>query len=1035
MINPKPLGKFASRYYVEHKEDPEPDSLWIGIGAAKLGVAGKSVNREQFRNALKGRSPATRVFLLLKRKLEHKPGWDFIFAPQKDFSILWGLQRDAWLRAAVRYAHSTAVAGTLALFEKYGGATRVTHDGVMTLVPAGLVAGTFEHFVNRDNEPHLHTHATVMNLALKADGTFGAVADRELYRLRTVAETVYDAIFRHELAKLGYRFERDESGNLVVSGIPQILIEAFSTRGEGIRAYLKKLGRTDAAARARAFYATRRNKEAHTLEELQASWFELCEILGIDPEEILAIARALGDGNAPYDASDPEWVDYALTQALSEFGVTEKKATFSRLDVLRYFAILATDGATLEQLELLTDAFFARAEVLAIDSLDSPETPKPGGWELGSEGNNARRRFTLKSVLSMEDSILEAAGRKGVDTRSCQVGVAEVELALSQASASDMPPSPDQSAMVRSLTTSGELVELVRGVPGSGKTLSLAIAARLWGKAGYPVLGTAPTGSAADKLRDGAKIQSRTIASLLLDIGQKGLARRSVVVVDEAGMADTRSLAQLVQLVRAADGKLVLVGDDRQLPSVGAGGMFATLWRKKGGVELTENMRQVHPWMRDALEDLRAHRTKEALARFDKNGLVHTSSEESELRQACVSGWFADRLHGHDTAILTHQNEDVEALNDMAHSMLEAEGEIGKPLVYLARAREHPGVPGRSYNKGETIVFLRNESMARIGKNERVDVRNSNVGVVLGFDQANQLGAVELDNGARVWVKLAYLQEHTAYGYARTVHKIQGATVGRQDPERSQLGTAHIYRPESLGFEAAHVALSRATHSATLYVLEDALPGEAVPGGASRIDARRAALERVLRAWGQQRAERSATDWREIIKENAKRRGMGAVPGEESAGLVAPRASQAHKAEHAPARRDTAGLAASFQPQSPDANGSGPELGSEPPSGKPGGNPGPASRPGAQSEGPAAPRGPKRPRLNVVERFMSIAEGDGAPGPVPTAGRAATTPETTGADTKEGKPANTPTNGFPKGVTAMAGPAEIEYCTAPELEF
>ncbi|MDA8373077.1 MAG: AAA family ATPase, partial [Actinomycetota bacterium] len=507
------------------------------------------------------------------------------------------------------------------------------------------------------------------------------------------------------------------------------------------------------------------------------------------------------------------------------------------------------------------------------------------------------------------------------------------------------------------------------------------------------------------------------------------------VVVDEAGMADTRSLAQLVQLVRAADGKLVLVGDDRQLPSVGAGGMFATLWHKKGGVELTENMRQVHPWMRDALEDLRAHRPRAALVRFDKNGLVHTSREESELREACVSGWFADRLDGHDTAILTHQNEDVEALNDMAHSMLEAEGEIGKPLVHLNAAREHPGVPGRSYNKGETIVFLRNASMARIGKNETVDVRNSNVGVVLSFDQANQVGEVELDNGARVWVKLAYLHEHTAYGYARTVHKIQGATVGRQDPERLQLGTAHIYRPESLGFEAAHVALSRATHSATLYVLEDPLPGEAVPGGASGIDARRAVLERVLRAWGQQRAERSATDWREILKANAKRHNMAVETGKESAGPIAPRASQARKAEHAPARRDAAGLAASFLLQSPGANGSGPELGSEPSGGNPGGNPGPASRPGAQSEGAAAPRGPKRPRLNVVERFMSIAEGGGAPGPVPTAGRAATTAETTGAESQVNEPANTPTNGFPKGVPAMADPGGIKECTAPELDF
>jgi hypothetical protein len=45
-----------------------------------------------------------------------------------------------------------------------------------------------------------------------------------------------------------------------------------------------------------------------------------------------------------------------------------------------------------------------------------------------------------------------------------------------------------------------------------------------------------------------------------------------VLVVDEAGMLATRQFAELVDSVAAVRGKLVLVGDHRQLPELGGSG-------------------------------------------------------------------------------------------------------------------------------------------------------------------------------------------------------------------------------------------------------------------------------------------------------------------------------------------------------------------------------------------------------------------------------------------------------------------------------
>ena len=59
-------------------------------------------------------------------------------------------------------------------------------------------------------------------------------------------------------------------------------------------------------------------------------------------------------------------------------------------------------------------------------------------------------------------------------------------------------------------------------------------------------------------------------------------------------MVSTREIAELAEHVGAVEGKLVLVGDHRQLPELQAGGVFRALVARGLAIELTENVRQVH---------------------------------------------------------------------------------------------------------------------------------------------------------------------------------------------------------------------------------------------------------------------------------------------------------------------------------------------------------------------------------------------------------------------------------------------------------
>lgn len=101
-----------------------------------------------------------------------------------------------------------------------------------------------------------------------------------------------------------------------------------------------------------------------------------------------------------------------------------------------------------------------------------------------------------------------------------------------------------------------------------------------WEASGHTVLGCSLSAQAAAELQSGSGIPSQTIDRLLLDLGRDpGMlpAGRSILIVDEAGTAGTRLLARVLEQAERQDTKVVLVGDDRQLPEVDAGGAFRGL--------------------------------------------------------------------------------------------------------------------------------------------------------------------------------------------------------------------------------------------------------------------------------------------------------------------------------------------------------------------------------------------------------------------------------------------------------------------------
>src|SRR5439155_19140544 len=289
--------------------------------------------------------------------------------------------------------------------------------------------------------------------------------------------------------------------------------------------------------------------------------------------------------------------------------------SFTRRNVIQAFCERLPQGVEVATAERLADEFLAsdRAVALATDvrGLTGGDViRRADGALIATTGDE--RRYSTPELLAIEKRLIEGALSRR-DEGAAVVSERTVAAALARRPTLGA----DQAKMVRRLTRDGHGVQVVTGKAGSGKTFALDAAREAWQADGYRVIGAAVSRRAARELEDGAGIESTSLAALLQDLrvgGDYGLPERTVVVLDEAGMAGTRQLAELLDHADPARAKVVLVGDPHQLPEIDAGGAFRALVVRTDPIELSDNRRQSERWERDALEHLRAGRAAEALA-------------------------------------------------------------------------------------------------------------------------------------------------------------------------------------------------------------------------------------------------------------------------------------------------------------------------------------------------------------------------------------------------------------------------------------
>ncbi|RRQ12022.1 TraA protein [Corynebacterium bovis] len=882
---------------------------------AERGELALSVGRAHFADAHDGQAPADgrEVISWVNRLQDSTPqavsGFDLTFSPVKSVSVLWGLA-DEHTANVIAAAHHDAVAHALDWVQDNAVFTRIGTGGIQQVETDGVIAAEFTHFDTRGGDPDLHSHVLVSNKVRVADtpagreagavGKWKTIDSRALHEHAVTAGGVYNTTLQQLLSeRLGVEFTPVSKGPDAapvweVAGVPRSLNEAFSSRRAGAKPvyerlvadYVERHGRQPSSRvnyrlwQAAILETRDAKRPAASLDDLRGQWRE--QAGKIVPSATLdELADRVAGAEVTRPAFSTQLVDQVAAKAIDT--TLSRRATFKRSHLTNSVNQLL-HGYTFDSPEALAtarEAVMDTALTRMAVCLTPPEIRDLPAALTDDNGVGIDRRdnaevYSTTCQLDRERAILTAAETPV----PVFVPTADIDTALDRFTRTQgFSLNTGQVRMARHFLTCGTQLAVAVGPAGTGKTTSMELVCNLWADQGRSVIGLAPSAAAAKVLEGDIGTRCHTIDSLThawQTAGKAGytgpdrvgqlpvnIAAGDMLLVDEAGMASTNRMADLVDIARETGAVIRMVGDPAQLDAVETGGMFRTLTRAPGTPELTEVMRfgDDHAMAQASLA-LRDGDTTGLDILFDR-GWVVDGTRETMLSSA-VQGYLTDTTAGRTSLCIASTNADVTAMNEMIQHARQAAGRVADSGP---SARLSDGVDAHI---GDTILARKNTLLtAPEAPTTGVDDdaagaagRGAAAGVRVLNGQRLHVRAIRADGSldtfdpqtkTRVHLPADYVAGHTQLGYATTAHRAQGATVD----------TTHAVIDPSMDRNAAYVALTR--HKTQAHVYVDTTPTVDVTAedahqhhsGEAPAPTAREVLEAVV---GRDTTQRSATD-------------------------------------------------------------------------------------------------------------------------------------------------------------------------------
>jgi conjugative relaxase-like TrwC/TraI family protein len=721
----------------------------------RLGITtGPVVDGKDFLALMEGRHPETGDWVRPQGAGGGRGGGiDVTFSAPKSVSVVWALT-DPWQREMIEQAHTRAVERSVAYLREQVPVVRRRYSGQVVEEQArDVIAAEYRHTTARGvtgsqaPDPQLHSHVVITG-AIRDDDRIVAVASRPVFRAARELGAFYRSALAEELACQGYGIEQNTGKDgkyFEIKGVPHELREVFSGRSREVaraaERFRARYGRAPERGELRNLaLENRRSKTPTTRPDLERSWQET----GQEHEFSADQAVRLIAFNEPQQHAQP-------VEDRIEARLTEHKATFEAKE-LRAVALEQTAG------EMPPDQALMVAKKMIHDRRI-----------LTLEGG----QMTTLSVRAQEQAIERRAAQLAQPARRDTGQVARENATRDVTERIASPLNPEQQHAVQVLTGPERATVLI-GPAGTGKGVVIDATVRAEQLTERETIGIAVSWSTAERLaRDSPALQGQTLAlDALITRAQAGrvhIGPDTTIVLDEAGMADHTRLDAITQLVENSGAKLIAVGDGKQLPSIGPGGMFDRIANHTPTAELHDIHRTKDPAEQQAWQALRDGKPEQALAHYASRDALHLADTRDQAAENAVQAW-AQLAREHpirDIALIADaSNQEIDRLNARAQHLRTQHGELGRHEIPLPHV--HYGI-----RQGDLIAFThqhRPPQQPRVENGTRGEITtlHPNGGATIALDGSDR--HIHLPAKDLKAIRLAYAQH---------VYRQQGATVER----------------------------------------------------------------------------------------------------------------------------------------------------------------------------------------------------------------------------------------------------------------
>ncbi|QFJ56230.1 ATP-dependent RecD-like DNA helicase [Pseudobutyrivibrio xylanivorans] len=339
---------------------------------------------------------------------------------------------------------------------------------------------------------------------------------------------------------------------------------------------------------------------------------------------------------------------------------------------------------------------------------------------------------------------------------------------------------------------------ILTGGPGTGKTTTITTMIHIFEEEGYSIFLGAPTGRAAKRMSEATGYEARTIHRMLevsgrpseeddvasfakFERNEENPLECDVIIIDEMSMVDVSLMYALLKAITPGT-RLILVGDEHQLPSVGPGNVLKDILASNQFTSVT--LEKIFRQAQESDIVMNAHK-------------IH-KGEHMELDNKSKDFFFLKRNDA-DTIInvmLTLVKDKMPKYVDANISDIQVLTPTRKGLIGVERLngilQQYLNPPSMKKNewKGETRIFREGDKVMQIRNDYQLEwevkgnynitidkglgVFNGDVGIIKEINDWSKSVVVEFEEGRTVSYPFASLDE-LELAYAITIHKSQGS--------------------------------------------------------------------------------------------------------------------------------------------------------------------------------------------------------------------------------------------------------------------